>query len=219
MNELSADHLRDAQIIWDFHLMNHPQIRTDVAIVLGGPDQYVAEQAAILYHRGLFPTLVFTGATSDSTTELFPEGEAVHFSRTARALGVPDAAILLEPRATNTGQNISYSRDVLEQAGIHPATITVVSMPYMERRAWTSFAKQWPGTHIVCSSQPIGLVDYLAGFDNPAETIGMMVGDLQRVIEYPKLGYAVTQDVPEDVNAAYKRLVHAGFDNALLHTL
>jgi hypothetical protein len=42
------------------------------------------------------------------------------------------------------------------------------------------------------------------------------VGDLQRVIEYPKLGFAVEQDVPEDVHAAYQALVHDGFTSRLL---
>ena len=35
----------------------------------------------------------------------------------------------------------------------------------------------------------------------------MLVGDLQRVIEYPKLDFAIEQDVPEDVHAAYESLI------------
>ncbi|MDS1271896.1 hypothetical protein RIF23_16510 [Lipingzhangella sp. LS1_29] len=33
---------------------------------------------------------------------------------------------------------------------------------------------------------------------------------------YPALGFAVAQKVPEDVWAAYRRLVDAGFDSRLL---
>jgi hypothetical protein len=44
----------------------------------------------------------------------------------------------------------------------------------------------------------------------------MLVGDLQRVIEYPKLGFAVEQDVPSDVHGAYERLLRAGFESRLI---
>jgi hypothetical protein len=44
----------------------------------------------------------------------------------------------------------------------------------------------------------------------------MLVGDLQRVVEYPALGYATDQRVPADVIAAYDRLLQAGFDSRLL---
>ncbi|NDZ56301.1 hypothetical protein G3I47_03260 [Streptomyces anulatus] len=46
--------------------------------------------------------------------------------------------------------------------------------------------------------------------------LDMLVGDLQRVIEYPKLGFAVEQEIPEDVHAAYERLIRAGFTSRLL---
>jgi hypothetical protein len=44
----------------------------------------------------------------------------------------------------------------------------------------------------------------------------MLVGDLQRVLECPKLGFAVEQGVPGDVYDAYERLVHDGFDSRLI---
>lgn len=44
----------------------------------------------------------------------------------------------------------------------------------------------------------------------------MLVGDLQRVIEYPGLGFAAEQDVPADVQGAYERLVGAGSDSRLV---
>jgi hypothetical protein len=46
----------------------------------------------------------------------------------------------------------------------------------------------------------------------------MLVGDLQRVIEYPGRGFAIEQDVPDDVRAASSSLIDAGFDNRLLRT-
>lgn len=215
-DEISDEQLRDARLVWDYHLMRHTPRPTEAAIGLGGCDPGVAPHAAKLYRDGMFPLIVFSGATSAATAHMYPEGEAAHFRRQALELGVPDESILLEPNATNTGQNIAFSREILVAAGVRPASLTLIAMPYMERRAYATFAKQWPGVDIVCASAPTTLEDYLEGFEDPRLVISMMVGDLQRVIEYPKLGFAVEQEVPEDVHAAFKRLAVAGFDAALL---
>ncbi|GAA4609277.1 hypothetical protein GCM10023195_37240 [Actinoallomurus liliacearum] len=44
----------------------------------------------------------------------------------------------------------------------------------------------------------------------------MLVGDLQRIIEYPELGFAIAQQLSDQVTAAYHRPVDAGFDSRLL---
>ena len=214
--ELSEENLRQARVVWDYHLMNHPRRPCDIAIGLGGCDPAVALYAAELYRQGLFPRIVFTGATSGATAHLFPEGEAFAFRDLAVESGVPEAAVLVEPRATNTGQNIQYSREVLDKAGIPVRTAILICMPYMERRAYAAWRRQWPELEVVCASQPITFEDYLASFDDPHLVIDYMVGDLQRVIEYPKLGFAIEQDAVEDVHTALKHLITAGFDSALL---
>jgi len=94
---------RRAELIWEFHQMRQPLRSCDVAIGLGSHDLGVAAFAAKLYHDGLFETLVFSGGNSPTTAARFPRGEAVHFREHALELGVPDHAILLEPRAGNTG--------------------------------------------------------------------------------------------------------------------
>jgi len=76
---IAADHLRDAQTVWDHHLLHHPRVAADVGIVLGCCDIQVPRYAADLYHQGLVPLLLFTGATSSTTIDVFPEGEAVAF--------------------------------------------------------------------------------------------------------------------------------------------
>ncbi|EHM27610.1 hypothetical protein SPW_4036 [Streptomyces sp. W007] len=67
-----------------------------------------------------------------------------------------------------------------------------------------------------CASEPLELDDYVKSIGDEKLVLDMLVGDLQRVIEYPKLGFAVEQEVPEDVHAAYERLVRAGFTSRLL---
>ncbi|WP_239379935.1 MULTISPECIES: YdcF family protein [unclassified Frankia] len=205
-----------ATLIWDYHRMHHDVRPVDVAIGLGSHDLGVPVFCAELYRAGLFSTLVFTGGPNPTAPERFPRGEAVHFREHALDLGVPDTAILLETKARNTGENITFSRQVLAAAGIAPAWVLLVSMPYMERRSFATARKLWPEVEVICASQPLVFDDYLKSIGDDKMVIDMLVGDLQRVIEYPKLGFAIAQDVPEDVYAAFKALVAAGFDSRLL---
>ncbi|MET9185028.1 YdcF family protein [Streptomyces tendae] len=213
---ITEEQWHEAKLIWDFHQMSHELRPVDVAIGLGSHDLGVATQAAELYRSGLFPTLVFTGGNSRTTKARFPRGEAVHFREHAIDLGVPAEAILLEPNATNTGQNIILSREVLAAAGIQPTTVLLVSKPYMERRSFATARKLWPDVEILCASEPLEFDDYLKSIGDEKLVLDMLVGDLQRVIEYPKLGFAIEQQVPEDVHAAYESLIRDGFTSRLI---
>ncbi|MFJ2420727.1 YdcF family protein [Streptomyces brevispora] len=158
---------------------------------------------------------MFTGGNSPTTAKVFPRGEAVHFREHAIDLGVPSKVILLEPNAANTGQNITFSREVLATAGTHPATVLLVSKPYMERRSFATARKLWPDVEILCASEPLEFDDYLKSIGAEKLVLDMLVGDLQRVIEYPKLGFAIEQEVAEDVHAAYETLIRDGFTSRL----
>lgn len=215
---ITDEQRRQARTIWDYHQMRHPLRPCEAAIGLGSHDLGVAAFTAELYRVGMFPLVVFTGGNSPTTAKRFPRGEAGHFREHAPALGVPDEAILLEPDAANTGQNIEFSRRVLAAAGVSPASVLLVSKPYMERRAFATCRKLWPEVEVVCASEPLEFDDYLKSIGNERLVVDMLVGDLQRVIEYPRLGFAVEQDVPEDAHAAYESLLAAGFDSRLLNS-
>jgi uncharacterized SAM-binding protein YcdF (DUF218 family) len=196
--------------------MGHALRPCSAAVGLGSHDLGVARFAAELYHAGLFPSVVFSGATSKTTAARFPRGEAVHYREHAMRLGVPDSAILVEPNAANTGQNIAFSRNMLTRSGIAVTSLLVISKPYMQRRAYATCRKVWPEVDVVCASEPIEFDGYVQAIGDEKLVIDMLVGDLQRVIEYPKQGFAIEQVVPEDVAAAYDRLIQADFDSRLV---
>ncbi|MFF5485746.1 YdcF family protein [Streptomyces virginiae] len=213
---ITEDQWRRAELIWDYHQMRHDLVPVDVAIGLGSHDLGVAAASADLYRAGLFPVLVFTGGNSPTTRARFPRGEAVHFREHALDLGVPDSAILVEPSAANTGQNITFTRDLLAANGITPKTVLLVSKPYMERRSFATARKLWPEVVVLCASEPLELDDYLKSIGDEKLVLDMLVGDLQRVIEYPKRGFAIAQDVPDDVYDAYESLLRDGFTSRVI---
>ncbi|AXK37528.1 YdcF family protein [Streptomyces armeniacus] len=196
--------------------MHQPARPVSAAVALGGCDLGVVSAVAEFYRAGLFPTVVFTGGSTAATRGRFPRGEAVHFREEALALGMPKEAIMLEPRATNTGQNIDFARDMLEDAGVEVRSVLLVCMPYMQRRAYATCRRRWPQVEPVCASQTVAFDEYAKARDDEAEFIAMMVGDTHRVMEYPHRGFAIPQEVPEQVRESFERLRERGYDAWLL---
>ena len=210
--------VNDVQTLWDYHDMHHTLTPTDVGIGLGSHDLGVATHTAELYLAGLFPRVLFTGANAPTTLARFPRGEAVHYREHALTLGVPDEAILVEPKATNTGQNIEFSRSVLQDAGVNPRAVTLISRPYQQRRVYATCRKAWPEVEVICASQRLPLAQYVAGIGDADRVINMLVGDTPRITVHAEQGFAIPQDIPDDVTTAYQRLVDAGYTSRLLPT-
>jgi hypothetical protein len=211
------DELRaDVETLWDYHNMHHELRPTDVGIGLGSHDLGVATYAAELYHSGMFPLIVFTGANAPTTVERFPCGEAVHYREHALELGVPDDAILIETEARNTGDNITLTRQLLADKGIAVNSITLISRPYQQRRAYATCKKLWPGIDVICASRPLPLDEYIASIGNVDRVINMLVGDTQRISKYADLGFSIPQDVPDAVTESFMRLMQKGFKSRLV---
>ncbi|MFD5555024.1 YdcF family protein [Streptomyces sp. NPDC127068] len=213
---ISAQVWRDAGTVWEYHQMHHVPRACSVAIGLGSHDLSVATTAAEAYAAGLVPLLVFSGANSPTTRARFPEGEAVAYRKHALDLGVPSGAVLVEPHATNTGQNITYARKLLEAAGVDVSSVLLVSKPYEQRRAYATLRRLWPGVEVVCTSAPMEFRAYVDAIGDGRLVIDMLVGALQRLVVYPRQGFMIEQDVPGDVVAAYERLCGAGFTSRLV---
>lgn len=152
---ISTQDWADTRRLWDYHQMGHTLRPCSVAIGLGSHDLGVADTAVDLYRRGMAPLIVFTGATSPTTWERMPRGEAVHYRERALELGVPSSAVLVEPRARNTGENIRFSKDLLEEADVEVSSVLLISKPYEERRAFATARKLWPEVEIISASTPM----------------------------------------------------------------
>ncbi|MFE2118456.1 YdcF family protein [Streptomyces microflavus] len=213
---ISAQAWADAQRLWDFQQMGHEPRPCSVAIGLGSHDLGVADTTVDLYERGMMPLIVFTGATSRTTRERMPRGEAEHYRERAIELGVPAGAILVEPQARNTGENIRLSRALLEDRGVPVSSVLLVSKPYEERRAYATARRLWPDVEWVSASTPMTLAEYVDSIQDARLVIDMLVGAQQRLMVYPCQGFMIEQPIPEDVAAAYERLRTEGFTSRLL---
>jgi uncharacterized SAM-binding protein YcdF (DUF218 family) len=210
---------QDAALIWDYHHMGHGVRPADAIFCLCSLDIRVAHRAADLFLAGLAPLLIFSGNTGALTGDRFGRPEAEAFAAEARRRGVPASAILTEPRATNTGENVRFTHALLRDRGIVIKSFLLVQKPYMERRTYATFCKQWPdgegSVEFAVTSPQVGFDDY-PDDDNPRElVVSIMVGDLTRIRDYPSLGFQIPQDIPTEVWEARDRLIAAGYDKHL----
>jgi len=211
------------QRVWNYHHMHHELQKSDVIVVLCSHDTIVAERGAQLFLDGWAPHLVFTGGLGAITKQMWSDPEANRFARIAMDMGVPEDRILIENRSTNTGENVAFTRELLASRGLDPSTFILVQKPYMERRTFATFQKVWPGKSVRVTSPQMSLDDYLARYSNESlsadDVISIMVGDLQRIREYPARGFQIPQEIPDDVWEAYEELAAAGYDRHLVRSI
>ena len=107
--------LEPLQILWDYLGMHQTPTKADCIVGFGNFNTDIARRAAQLYLQGYAPKILFTGGLGRNTDGLFAEPEAVKFARVAMEDGVPEEAIILEDRSTNTKENILFTRELLRR--------------------------------------------------------------------------------------------------------
>ena len=206
--------------LWAYHQLNHRLEQADVILVLCSHDKKVAERGAQLFLEGWAPLLIFSGGLGVITSRLWSVPEAEQFAGIAMSLGVPREKILIENQSTNTGENVLFTKRLLEAKQIGADKFIVVQKPYMERRSFATFRQVWPEKEVLVTSPQVSFDEYLASYSNSDLTsddvIGIMVGDLQRIKVYADKGWQIPQEVPPDVWSAYDELIKAGYNRHLI---
>ncbi|WP_028524529.1 YdcF family protein [Runella limosa] len=205
-----------AQQLWDYHHVNQNLQKSDCILVLGSHDLRVAERGAELYLQGWAPLLIMSGGLGRLTQEMWSEPEADKFAKIALEMGVPEEAILIENKSTNTGENILFTQQLLQKENLAPERFIVVQKPYMERRSFATFKKHWPEKELIVTSPQLSMQAYPTAEITLEEMIHIMVGDLQRIKVYPEKGFQIEQEIPKEVWEAFEKLVSLGFNSHLI---
>ncbi len=214
MTKYNIDKL--AKIIWNYHLLRQQVKKADCILVLGSHDTRVAERGAKLYLKGFAPLIVFSGRKGELTRRSFKRSEAETFAKVAGEMGVPKNKIIIENKSTNTGENIIFTKRLLKKLKLCPKSIILVQKPYMERRTYATFKKLWPKVKFYVTSPIITYEKYPNKEIFKREFLNVMIGDLQRIKIYPKMGFQIKQTIPKIVWNAYKQLVKLGYNKHLI---
>ncbi|KAI1488336.1 DUF218-domain-containing protein [Biscogniauxia mediterranea] len=213
------DITHDGEILYDY-LQLHMTLdqKVDAVFCLCSLDTRVAERAAQLFLEGHGDYLIFSGGVGRLTQDRFDKPEALVFAGIALRMGVPEEKLIVEPLSTNTGENVRFTHALLRKRGLNLRSFILVQKPYMERRAYATFKKQWPDpdTEILVTSPRLTWEEY-PNKENPKDLVlNIAVGDLLRIKEYPAKGFQIAQDLPEHVWQAAQRLIRAGYTAHLL---
>ena len=203
-------------VLWDFHRVESEPELCDLILGLGSYDLRVADHCASLYHDGIAKRIVFSGASGNWTRGRWDSSEAAVFRQRAIQKGVPQRAILTETTATNIAENLALTRCMLLSKGLSVSAITIVTKPNTLRRVQATLPLKWADTDAYLSSPPINLKDQITPERTLGEMIEEMVGDIQRLLIYPELGFSVAQTISPEVLNAYWTLVERGYVGHLM---
>lgn len=210
-----------AQRLFDYEHADDELEPVGLAIAFGSHDEHVPVRAAELYRAGLCRQVLFTGGLGRITRHLWKEPEAARYARIVEELDVPADRILMEDRSTNTGDNIRLSRALMAERGLLGQRVIVVERPYRQVRTRATLEAQWPDLDFLMASPQLDYAGYCRFYEGEGpltkeEFISLLVGDLQRILVYPDLGYQTPQEVPPAVLDAYRQLVVAGFTGQMV---
>lgn len=143
---------------------------------------------------------------------LWDKPEAEVFRDRALQMGVPVDIIIVENRSTNTGENVQFSYEILKEKNLFPKSVIIVQKPYMERRAFATFMKQWPGDvsgiDVYVTSPNIDMLDYPnEATGSLSDVISVMAGDFARIRIYEEKGFQIHQDINATVQEAFDNLM------------
>lgn len=187
---ITAEFLKKAG---EYILVETPLARADMCLLFGGEQaDALADKAADLYHKGYFPLIVVSGGVNTSKGEL----EAHQMHDRLVALGVPESAIRIEDRATNTGENVAFTLELLKKTGELDKINSVLGIGQIHgsRRFLMTLEKQWPAVTKMFTAPNT--------FGTPREDWyrnksfrRCVIRELAKIPEYKKLGFIAEIDM------------------------
>lgn len=212
---VSQQNQQDAIVLWNYHNISRKlsSVNNSIIIGFGSYDLRVAEHCAMLFNLGKNNWIIFTGKNGNWTTDLWGQDciEAELFARHVEALA-PEENIILEKEARNLGENILFSRKIIDTLGLKFENIILVTKPNTTRRAYATTLVLCPdlesNLHI---SSPDYDLDNISPVISVNNIISELVGDIERIIAYPQKGFQISQEVPVEVIDAYLRLKKHGY--------
>ncbi|NVJ58231.1 MAG: YdcF family protein [Vibrionaceae bacterium] len=199
--------------LWAYMQLDHQVEKSDCIFVPGSNDVRVAEHAANLYLQGLADKIIFSGGFGRLTEGVFEKSEAETFANIAKDMGVANKDIIIEDQATNSGENVLFTAELVQQQELDLRSFILVQKPYMERRSYATFVKQWPHPYqrVAVTSTKTEFSHYFNDDIDIDMVVRAMLGDFERIKSYPELGFQIEQEVPANVEASYQA-IKAVFD-------
>lgn len=171
-----------------------------------------------LHRRGVAPRIIFTGGCGAGTGNLGgPEADVWRETLRRSHPQIPDTAVILENRSSNTGENIRCTAELL--AAQHPElafgrglrSVVIVASPSRLRRVWLTMRHLAPDSNAVRQLPPVDFdEEYALYASNGVDYLSHLAGELDRLVEYPRRGWIAAEPLPAAIATAGAVLHSAG---------
>ena len=204
---LNGKGLTHANRIWNYFKSFHSLGAADAIVVCCSYDLRIGNYACELLKQGYAGQLVFSGRNGLWTRQLWRQSEASVFHERAIANNADKEKILIEDQAGNIGENIRLSRRLLPDA----KKVLFVTKPNTLLRVKLSVPVQWPDIDFYTAAPDFSFPSDVSQIVGILGVIHEMVGDVERIRQYPALGYQVEHLLPEEIIQSWRYLKFAGF--------
>lgn len=204
--------IQKAGKLWTYMSALRTQQKSDAIVVCCSYDLRVCDHACDLIASGLSNKLILSGDTGNWTRHIWSKPESQVFFERSIANGINPENIVIEPKATNFGENITFSKILIPQA----KTVTFVSKPNSLLRVKLTAEARWPEVSSQVSCPEIEFPSEVSNIVGVFGVINEMVGDIERIQKYPSQGFQVPHLIPDEIIGAWNYLVEQGFTEHLM---
>lgn len=203
--------VRHAGVLWNYLASIRREIDCSAVVVCCSYDLRVMDYAIDLLQRGRSDTVVISGDRGHWTAKLWDEPESAVFRAHAgdRLRGY---RVLLEPRATNFAENIRFSLDLVRPV----ERVLFVTKPNALHRVHLTVPRVDSELRFSVACPGLDFPEDVSGVVGLLGVINEMVGDIDRILTYPELGFQVPHALPEEVLRSWRALVDRGFTDHML---
>jgi glycosyltransferase involved in cell wall biosynthesis/uncharacterized SAM-binding protein YcdF (DUF218 family) len=181
-----------AKRAWEYLRINDTLEKADVLFVMGSPSLAVVDKAVELYQAGFAKKIAFISGRGTFSNHAWGMDEYRKYHEEFLKKGIPESALLYGIGTTNTLEEVKAAIPFLREKGMDPRKMILVSIPVHQRRAYATFAKQFPGIqYINCPAE--------VPFADTPEFFERIVLEVDRLVAYGAKGDMVEQDVPLDI--------------------
>jgi hypothetical protein len=195
----------DLGMVVDYLAKRDALCEADIILALGSHCAHVPVHAAVLYHRGYAPLILFSGGRGRLTGEIAGTEAEFMLGRAVRA-GVPESKILVEATSTNTLENVLYGARLLTELRVPVRRGLLVTQPPMQRRAWATAIRQWPGVEWVSCPPPVDFDRIVTDAEHAENLVRRVFEEVARLDLYGPKGDIAVQTMPAEVARAYRAL-------------
>jgi uncharacterized SAM-binding protein YcdF (DUF218 family) len=160
------------------------------------------------------PQIIFTGGTGAGTADV-KEPEALYFKKMLQQIypGIAESTVITESASTNTGENMRFTSELLQQNYPHLAIGTgiqraiVVANAYRQRRVFHTCQLYFPQiTWINCPPETSYQAEHELFASKRENLDAHIVGEIERLLSYPAKGFISSLTIPDQIIQAYQEL-------------